>query len=331
MGHEVLCVREQRASTGDRQPEFVAPGTAEQHRRIVQGFRTYLPGSGARPLQHDDHRGQVGPHHRRSADFFRDRGGRNGALSEAFRQPARRRRDLLALSRRSLWRRERRGQRSGCSRRKGEDLCARRLSGARRFGKRLCRHRDEPPGSIYVRRPASEEPDRTGRRRPGQDHLPRHRGPDRADRQHRRGRESSRTGHHRRAADRVPADAGNRSAGGNEHVHSRLSRARRRRERDAHPAQRADHPRRAGARPQRLVLLPRRHDRPLWRHHRGIVRAAPLADLGHRADFGHACRPAGHVPVHQRSDAAAHQPRLHADGNRRGTEDPSAGARQEVV
>lgn len=74
-----------------------------------------------------------------------------------------------------------------------------------------------------------------------------------------------------------------------------------------YPARRPD-PRSAG-----LVALPQRDDGPLGRQVPGDVWDAPLAGLGHGPGDGDAEQGPRCLPLHQRPDPAARQPRLHAE------------------
>ena len=193
LGHERVRVRDHRRRARDGEPQPVASGAAEQHRRPVPGHRPDLPAARLRPLEHVDHRGRHRPDRDRPADLGRVREGRHGPLPVAARRQAGRRRDLHAQPHRPLRRRQ--GDHVGGGRRgrQGEDLRAGRIPLPRDQRERVRRHRDEPSFPLPVRRLPAARRTRPGRPRARQGHLQRCHHPDRADRPHHRGRRRARS------------------------------------------------------------------------------------------------------------------------------------------
>ncbi len=128
---------------------------------------------------------------------------------------------------------------------------------------------------------------------------------------------------HRRRRHRLPADAGDRGAGGDELPLPAVQGAEPGGERLPHDAQPVPDPRRQDARCAGLVEVPGRGAERLHRRHRCRHRPAPLAHLGPRARAQVHHRAARPVPAAARPDAAADEPRPDAARDRAGL--PPAG------
>ncbi len=120
-----------------------------------------LPGARLRPGQHQLHQGRYRLDRLRSADGQGNRPGGARIHQREARQAAGAGRRLLALARRPLRRRARRGGRGRRGQRQGQGDRAGGLHAGGDRGERVLRQRDVAPHPVLVRRPAAARPVRS--------------------------------------------------------------------------------------------------------------------------------------------------------------------------